>query len=219
MSEATFAFEENSSKDYESSIDPSDPLLRKGIVERMGTVLKHVKHVREVTTSSRFSTMTTSDVSTVSTVASEGNLATTDSDPSEMTTKVNYDVSEIIDFPDMDQGSQTWPRVTFHALQEWEGYVIEIGEDDFTVRLLDLTAGSSHEEEEAVILLSEISEDDLKRLRLGSVFRWVIGYARSASGTKRRVSQVVFRELPVVTKQDIAEAEERARKTAQLWAK
>lgn len=133
-------------------------------------------------------------------------------------TETDSDIGSVIDFPDLDQGSQTWPRVTFHALQEWEGYVIEIGEDDFTVRLLDLTAGSSHEEEEAVIPFSEISEDDLKRLCLGSVFRWVIGYERSASGTKRRVSEVVFRELPVVTKQDLAEAEERARKTAQLWA-
>lgn len=131
---------------------------------------------------------------------------------------INSDVSSIIDLPSLDQVSHTTPRVIFHALQEWEGYVIEIGEDDFTVRLLDLTAGSSHEEEEAVIPLSEISEDDLNRLRLGSIFRWVIGYERSASGTKRRVSQIVFRDLPVVTKQDIAEGEEWARRVAQLWA-
>lgn len=113
---------------------------------------------------------------------------------------------------------RTVPQASFHLLQEWEGYVIEIGEDDLTVRLLDLTAGSSHEEEEAVIPLSEISEDDLKRLRLGSIFRWVIGYERSASGTKRRVSQLGFRDLPVMTKQDIAEGEEWARRVAQLWA-
>ncbi len=106
----------------------------------------------------------------------------------------------------------------FQVLQEWEGYIIEIGEDDFTARLLDLTAGSSHEEEEAVIPFSEISKDDLKHLRLGSIFRWIIGYARSTNGTKQRVSQIVFREFPIVTKQDIAEAEEWAKKTAQLWS-
>lgn len=39
---------------------------------------------------------------------------------------------------------------SFHLLQEWEGYVIEIEKDNFTARLLDLTAGSSVEEEEAV---------------------------------------------------------------------
>ena len=133
-------------------------------------------------------------------------------------TGINFDVGESIDLPDLTRVSWNMPQVSFHVLQEWEGYVTKIEKDDFTVRLLDLTAGSSHEEEEAIIPFSEISEDDLKRLRLGSVFRWVIGYERSASGTKRRVSEVVFRELPVVTKQDLAEAEERARKTAQLWA-
>ena len=127
-------------------------------------------------------------------------------------------IGAVIDLPDVARLSRTLPQVCFHLLQEWEGYVIEIGEDDLTVRLLDLTAGSSHEEEEAVIPLSEISEDDLKRLRLGSIFRWVIGYERSASGTKRRVSQLVFRDLPVMTKQDIAEGEEWARRVAQLWA-
>ncbi len=132
-------------------------------------------------------------------------------------TEIDSDIGSVIDFPDLDQGLQTLPRITFHALQEWEGYVIEIGEDDFTVRLLDLTAGALHEEEEAVIPLSEISEDDLKRLRLGSVFRWVIGYERSASGTKRRVSQIVFRDLPAMTKQDISEGEEWAKKVSQLW--
>ena len=151
--------------------------------------------------------------------------ATRDADIAETTieglptsSRIGSDVGTIIDLPDLAQVPRTVSQASFHLLQEWEGHVTEIGEDDFTVRLLDLTAGSSHEEEEAVIPLSEISEDDLKRLHLGSIFRWVIGYERSASGTKQRVSRIVFRELPVVTKQDIAEAEERARKTAQLWA-
>ena len=127
----------------------------------------------------------------------------------------------IIDFTDLAPVSQALPRVSFHALQEWEGYVLEEPawddcpegrrEGEFTVRLLDLTAGSSQEEEEAVIPLSEIAEDDLNRLRPGAIFRWVIGYERSASGTKRRVSQIVFRDLPAMTKQDMSEGEEWAR--------
>ena len=133
--------------------------------------------------------------------------------------------SSIIDFPDLAQVSQAKPQVSFHALQEWEGYVLEepawadcsegSREEEFTARLLDLTAGSSQEEEEAVIPLTEIAEDDLNRLRPGAIFRWVIGYARSASGTKQRVSQIVFRDLPAMTRQDISEGEEWARKIAQ----
>ena len=195
MSEAAFAPAGNKLQDSSGfNEDPSAPntfeqsLLREGYADRIAATLKQHRD---------------SDLYDV--------------DVSERTSDL-YDVDVIINFPDLAQISRTVPQVSFHLLQEWEGHVTEIGEDDFTVRLLDLTAGSSHEEEEAVILLSEISEDDLKRLRLGSIFRWVIGYERSASGTKQRVSRIVFRELPVVTKRDIAEAEERARKTAQLWA-
>lgn len=102
------------------------------------------------------------------------------------------------------------------ALQEWEGYVIEIGEDAFVSRLWDITAGAKREEEEATIPFDEISDEDRRKMRLGSIFRWVIGYQRSVSGTKRRVSEIVFRDLPVVTQADWDEAEKWAIETRRL---
>ncbi len=101
---------------------------------------------------------------------------------------------------------------TFHALQEWEGYVIEVRQTEFVARLVDLTAGAQYEQEEAIIPKDEVSESDLTKMRLGSFFRWVIGYERSAAGTKKRVSQIVFRDLPVITKRDLREGNEWARK-------
>ena len=74
--------------------------------------------------------------------------------------------------------------------------MLEINGDEFVAALVDLTANSSHEEEEAIIPLTEIADDDAAALRVGAIFRWVIGYERSRSGTKRRVSQIVFRDLP-----------------------
>ena len=114
-------------------------------------------------------------------------------------------LSRILDFP------QPWPSPrpasTLHALQEWEGYVLEIGDIDFVARLVDLTAGSTHEEEEAVIPLAELSDEDSRKMRPGSIFRWVIGYERNAAGTKKRVSQIVFRDLPAITKIDLRDGE------------
>ena len=107
-------------------------------------------------------------------------------------------------------------RPSLHALQEWEGYVIEIGETEFVARLTDLTANAKVEDEEAVIPLEEISDDDAAKLRLGGIFRWVIGYERSGTGTKKRVSQIVFRDLPVITKSDMREGEAWARETLRL---
>ena len=54
--------------------------------------------------------------------------------------------------------------------------------NDFVAGLVDLTAGSSHEEEEAIIPLTEISDYDATALRVGGIFRWVIGYERSFFG-------------------------------------
>ena len=99
--------------------------------------------------------------------------------------------------------SEDLPRtVTFHARQEWEGHVVAINETDFTARLVDLTAGGAYEEEEADIPLEEISDSDATRLQIGSIFRWVIGFKRSALGQKERTSLIVFRDLPAMSRTD-----------------
>lgn len=102
----------------------------------------------------------------------------------------------------------------FHALQEWEGYVVAIEADEFVARLVDLTAGSSHESEEAIIPLTEISEHDASNMAVGSIFHWAIGYERSPDGARKRVSQIVFRDLPRMTATDLREGREWARKIA-----
>ena len=101
------------------------------------------------------------------------------------------------------QAPEDLPRtVTFHARQEWEGHVVAINEADFTARLVDLTAGGVYEEEEADIPLEEISDSDVARLQVGSIFRWVIGLKRSALGQKERTSLIVFRDLPAMSRSD-----------------
>lgn len=105
----------------------------------------------------------------------------------------------------------TVASASFHALQEWEGYVLEVDESDFVARLVDMTAGASLEEEEAVIPRSELSVADDVRMCVGSIFRWVIGYERSSAGTKKRVSQIVLRDLPAITESDLRESEAWAR--------
>ena len=140
-------------------------------------------------------------------------------DPSSTVVPIIDGVAVPIHFPAIEATR----RPSLHALQEWEGWVVEIGEDEFLARLVDVTAGATVsepewiEEEEALIPFSEIDEDDLKQLREGSIFRWVIGYERSPSGTKRRVSDIVFRDLPAVTARDLALGEEWANRVSQLF--
>lgn len=126
------------------------------------------------------------------------------------TTRSPVDRPPTLPFPDQyAAGSQS----TLHALQEWEGYVLEIHGDEFVARLVDLTAGATHEEEEATIPLEELSAIDAAALREGGIFRWVIGYQLDPSGTKKRVSQIVFRDLPRLTEDDIQRGRAWARET------
>ena len=104
-----------------------------------------------------------------------------------------------------------------HVVQEWEGYVIEIVEDEFVARLVDLTAGSSHEEEEATIPLTAISDGDAAALLVGRIFRWVIGYEHSSSGNKKCVSRIVLRDLPRLTDRDLRQGRKWARETMQAF--
>ena len=119
--------------------------------------------------------------------------------------------TRVLDFPEMP--ARPSPPVTLHPLQEWEGYVTEINDTDFTANLTDLTAKATHAGEEAIIPLEEISEADAARMQVGSIFHWVIGYERTA-GTKKRVSHIVFRDLPRMTASDLEEGREWAEKMA-----
>ena len=109
------------------------------------------------------------------------------------------------------------PEVAFHALQEWEGYVVEIGETKFTAHLTDLTAGDSHEGEEATIPRAALSDEDNARMRVGSIFRWMIGYEQSAAGTRECVSRIALREHPVFTDADRQRGEAWGRETMRAF--
>ena len=93
-------------------------------------------------------------------------------------------------------------KPTFYARQEWEGYVVAINGTEFTARLVDLTGRGTYEYEEAEIPLEEVSDADVRRMQVGSIFRWVIGVRRSPMGQKERVSYIVFRDLPAMSRRD-----------------
>ena len=103
---------------------------------------------------------------------------------------------------------------TFLALQEWEGHVVSIEHDAFVAHLVDLTAENLQESEEATVPIDELSDRDADNLTVGGIFRWVIGYERSPEGTRKRVSQIIFRDLPRMTESDLQSGREWANRIA-----
>ena len=102
-------------------------------------------------------------------------------------------------------------RISFEPLQEWEGRVIEIKAETFTATLTDITARRDFEDEIAEFPVGDISDDDILLFKPAAIFRWLIGYERHASGTKRRASSVVFRRLPSWSKTDLSRANQEAK--------
>jgi hypothetical protein len=103
------------------------------------------------------------------------------------------------------------PQISFEPLQEWEGCVVETQATTFTATLIDITDRRKFEDEVAEFALTDLSDDDLLLLRPGAIFRWLIGYERHPSGTKRRASSVVFRRLPNWSENDLSRAKQEAK--------
>lgn len=92
-------------------------------------------------------------------------------------------------------------------LQQWEGIVISVGTEYFWARLRDLT-NQSNPEEEAEILISEISEEDRKILKPGALFYWSIFYHEKERGPRRRVSDIRMARIPVWREKDVQNAKQ-----------
>ena len=73
-------------------------------------------------------------------------------------------------------------------------------------------------EEEGVFEIECVSDNDKQLMKVGAVFRWTLGYERSPSGTKKKVSQVVFRRLPAWSKRDIDESNKEAAMLAAFFS-
>ena len=101
---------------------------------------------------------------------------------------------------------------SFNPLQEWDGYVIEVNANSFRVRLTDITNGGAVDEDEVEIPFSELDEDSQSQLAEGRLLRWSIGYQRSRTGQKTRVSRIIVRRLPAWRREDLDAAKSAAKK-------
>jgi hypothetical protein len=95
------------------------------------------------------------------------------------------------------------------VLQEWEGQVQEVGEREFSARLVDLTRDSKEETEETDLPIEDLGEADRRLVVPGATFRWIIGY-RWTNGEKERFTRVVIRRLPIWTEGEIKSADQEA---------
>ena len=92
---------------------------------------------------------------------------------------------------------------SYFALQEWEGYVTSVGSETFMADLVDMTTFATYPQEQVELPLEEVSAEERREMKAGSIFRWTIGFETLPSGQRRRVSQLVFRQIPRWSQADI----------------
>ena len=102
---------------------------------------------------------------------------------------------------------------SFYPKQEWAGRVTAIYRDEFDARLRDLTGGGR---EIATVDLEELSPEDRARLRVGSLFHWVMGY-ETVHGTRSNVSRIVLLTPPRLTRRDLARGRRWAEWLHERW--
>jgi len=102
----------------------------------------------------------------------------------------------------------------FVPLQKWEGSILQVLDDSFFARLIDLTSGGS--DEEAEFPIEEVSDADRSLVEPGAVFYWNIGYIDSISGQRTRSSMIRFRRLPVWRSEELERARRRAQRLSDL---
>ncbi len=106
--------------------------------------------------------------------------------------------------------AKTRPERTLTPISEWEGYVEDISENDFSVRMVNVRSKSSLPADMATFDKDEVSKYDRQLLKEGAIVRWVVGRERLSTGQIRNVSELYFRRLPAHTEKDYKRAYEMA---------
>jgi hypothetical protein len=105
------------------------------------------------------------------------------------------------------------PTAILQPIQSWEGVVLQVADDTFSVRVVDLRGDRAEEEME--LEKQELSNFDLELLEPGAIFYWTVGYRlKLPRGARERVSQIRFRRLPAWSRSELSAAEERAERLA-----
>ena len=107
----------------------------------------------------------------------------------------------------------TFIKSRFIELQKWEGIVLEISEDSFIGRLMNLS--QNDHDSEAEFSFEEVHDEDKSFIMPGAIFYWTIGY-KEDRGQRIRASMIRFRRLPAWQREEIEAAKRSAQNIKDL---
>jgi hypothetical protein len=108
------------------------------------------------------------------------------------------------------------PHRRFEVLQQFEGVVLSVREDEFEAELSDMT-DPTKAVEFVDLPLSDISPADRPLLGAGCIFYWILGYEYRKGGQVTRVSEIRLRRSPPWSRRTLDEVRAKARETFGLF--
>jgi hypothetical protein len=98
--------------------------------------------------------------------------------------------------------------------QLWEGTVTELRDDGSFVAVLADKTDPGNSDEIAAFSPEDVTDDEVRLVKVGSSFYWIIGSERTPTGVIKTVSMVRFRRVPAWTQSKLKRAAELARHAA-----
>lgn len=103
------------------------------------------------------------------------------------------------------------------VIQDWEGCVVEVSEENFSARLLDRTRKLPVETELAEIPIEQVDDGDRELVREGAIFYLTIRRRILQNGRHENSSQLVFRRMPGWHASTLRRAREEAEELARFF--
>jgi hypothetical protein len=94
--------------------------------------------------------------------------------------------------------------------QLWEGTVTELRDDGSFLAVLADKTEPGNSDEIAAFSPEDVTDDEVKLVKVGSPFYWIIGSERTPTGVIKNVSMVRFRRMPTWTQGKLKRAAELA---------
>lgn len=103
------------------------------------------------------------------------------------------------------------------VVQDWEGFVVELGNGFFTARLLDRTRSMKVDTEIAEIPIGEVDDGDRDLVKEGAIFYLTVRRRILPNGRQETSSGIVFRRLPQWHQSTLDRAKAQAKELANFF--
>ncbi len=104
----------------------------------------------------------------------------------------------------------------FKPIKNWEGVVESVLAKSFIATMRDTDNPADRGEEQFEIDLEDVDPGDRDLALPGGIFYFTVGYRIRRGGTRIKGTQIVFRRMPLWSKNDIQRANVRARKFLEI---